>query len=328
MVRSKVQCKSDNCRRWANLNSDGFCPKCVSAGIDSSNDAVSTCNICKKDINDEDSQSVGCDGCGDWFHAKCAGPAALIELVTKAQSQELLGMLLWFCPECFSSSAKTYSIGDSKCTKLPSTSPKKTMQEKAFGPICEKYAQNTCDHGISGKGCDHYHPKMCCHYIRFGPHGKRGCNKTNCDYFHPKLCKHSLKPVPQRVFTNHSCSYFHLPRTRRNAQDQRQRQLYGPRRQTRNQQSFERPGNNADYRSGLPGPQDPFLGSLIRDLIKESIQAELGTLQSLTALSQQKAPPFLPGMNHFSQPWAQAMSAKKSSGYHPTQSQTQEWTTI
>ena len=339
MVISKVRCKSDNCKRYANLNSDGICPKCVSAGIDLPTEIISTCKICNNSINDEISKSIGCAGCCEWFHADCEGPSALIDLITQAENQELVGMLLWFCPSCSTGPTKTFSIGDSKCAKFPPPNPKKTMQETSYGVICEKYSKNVCPFGISGKGCNDYHPKMCRPYIKYGPHGKRGCNKAKCDYFHPKLCNQSLKPISQRFCTNHSCPYFHLPRTKRNLPDQHHRhdKLRG---QDRNHKSYRHHANyghlvnERNQTRAAPVWQDPFLGSMIRDMIKESIQAEFATMQNLAPMSNpqalhQKAPPFLPGMSHFSQPWNQsasiAIGSQQPSGPPLTQNLTQ-WT--
>ena len=183
------------------------------------------------------------------------------------------------------------------------------MLEKSYGAICDHYTKDTCAFGISGKGCESYHPKMCRRFVKFGSHGKRGCSKgTSCLYFHPKLCNKSLKPISQRVCTNQSCRYFHLPRTKRH-------QSYEKRGQTST--SFRQPNSRyTDRISRKENPhnveQDPFLGNLIRNLVKESLQVELASFQNLAPKVTQ-APPFLPGMSHFTQPWNQAVPPVRSS---------------
>ena len=335
MVKTRVYCLTDSCKRYANLSSDGYCPRCVSAGAEPLEEESSTCNICNDEIIDAVTKSIGCDGCGNWFHAKCAGPQALIDLITAADNQGIQGMLLWFCPDCASGPTRTFSVQDSKCVNVPPPRPKKTMQETSYGTICNDYLHNTCQFGISGKGkdgkeCVNYHPKMCRAFIRFGPHGKRGCNKSNCEYFHPKLCSKSLKPISQRLCTNQSCGFFHLPRTKRHAP-----QHHHHRPQQRG--GFDRghqtnripPVENSDLQSSaaIMG-QDPFLGNLVRNLVKETIQMELATLRNLApSPAAQPAPPFLPGMSHFSQPWnppMQPMSSQQSGP--PLTQQHPQWT--
>ena len=99
-------CKTDSCRKYANLNQDGYCPRCQSSDTNVLDETISNCGICKLAINDEESKSIGCDGCGTWSHAECAGPPALINLISISTAENhssdkpLLGMLLWFCPNC------------------------------------------------------------------------------------------------------------------------------------------------------------------------------------------------------------------------------------
>ena len=330
-------CKTENCRRYANLNQDGFCPVCQPPET-STNECVDNCGICRAEIKDEISKSIGCDSCGKWFHAECAGPTALIDLITEAvkhsPEKPLLGLLLWFCPDCTTRPVQDYKIGESKyihvlppsMTNSASEEPKKTMQEKSYGPMCENYSNNICKFGISGKGCSSYHPKMCRRYIKFGPHGKRGCNKGSaCSYFHPRLCNKSMKPVSQRICTNQSCGFFHLPRTKRHLPPvQRDSTIRGPGQSSQSWQSnltSQTPNMSLHPPGHAP---DHFLGNLIRNLVKESIQKELTYFQNQT-----NASPFLPGMSHFTQPWSQmppsdtGMNPHQLSGPPPTQSSSQ-----
>ena len=194
-------------------------------------------------------------------------------------------------------------LGESQCITIADKdtvkSPAKTMHEKSYGKICNKYLKSICPYGISGKGCNLYHPKMCRPFTKFGPKGKRGCNKgDSCSYFHPKLCFNSLKPVTQRVCTNQTCGFFHLPKTRRfpipdNRLPFRERQT-APFRERQPYVSSKRP-------VVTPLPRDDhFLAELITKIVKENIHAELMSFPNLA--TSEKVPPFLPGMRHFSQP--------------------------
>ena len=205
----------------------------------------------------------------------------------------------------------------------PITAPKKTMQERSYGKICDQFMLNTCPYGISGKGCEFYHPKICRSYVRFGPHGKRGCNKgASCDYFHPKLCNKSLKPISQRVCANLSCPFFHLPRTKRhvpsyhkiNSQHDSGGQLNSQVETNNSRSNAFQPGSekvihdSAQQRSSHKVLTDPFLGNLIRNLVKESLQMEIASFHNMAptlAPYSPQGPPFLPGMSHFSQPFNQ-----------------------
>ena len=89
---------------------------------------------------------------------------------------------------------------------------------------CTFYKQNICKFGISGKGCQFFHPKMCQRLLSNGNNNRKGCNKDGkCNYFHPPMCRNSLN---KRLCTNLDCSYMHIRGTKRfqqpPAQDARQ----------------------------------------------------------------------------------------------------------
>ena len=186
------------------------------------------------------------------------------------------------------------------------------MQETSYGSICKEYTENRCPFGISGKGCDFYHPKLCRPYVKFGSYGKRGCKKgSSCSFFHPKLCNKSLKPVSQRICTNQSCMFFHLPRTKRHNVNKPTLEKPSKRHSDAHQNGHRFENQNPK----IPLVEhDPFLGNMIRNIVRESIQVELAALQNM-APNQMKAPPFLPGMSHFSEPWktvAPTMSSQQT----------------
>ena len=255
-------------------------------------------------------------------------------------------MLLWICPTCIDI-PKTVKIecNESKCNinvvtpienhQIQRVGPEKTMQEKSYGEICDEYMKNKCSYGISGKGCQYYHPKMCKPFTKFGPRGKRGCNKgDSCSFFHPKLCYKSLKPFSQRYCPNENCGYFHLPRTKRYMQPKNNygyhdhintsgSKLVYPTRATRRFNEMDR-----SFPKEQATGHDSFLGNL-KSLIRESIQMEFATLQG-QAPALSRAPPFLPGMSHFSQPTELGRNAEPPplhpqmlSGPHLSQAQSQ-----
>lgn len=55
-----------------------------------------TCPVCKLIINDEDPNSIECDGCVKWIHRKCAGVADSVF----AAISEHPGQISWFCVKC------------------------------------------------------------------------------------------------------------------------------------------------------------------------------------------------------------------------------------
>ena len=101
----RVSCKSDDCRKWANLNDDGLCPKCVTNAADTNEDcAACFCKICKQEVKDEETKAIGCDLCKNWFHPKCvSNNDAILQLLDTVTTEDnLLGCLLWLCPDCMS----------------------------------------------------------------------------------------------------------------------------------------------------------------------------------------------------------------------------------
>ena len=139
-------CKTENCRKYANLNQDGFCPVCQPPET-TTNECIDNCGICQAEIKDDISKSIGCDGCGKWFHAECAGPTALIDLITEAikhsPEKPLLGLLLWFCPDCATRPAQAYKIGESKCIHVPPPSMSGCASDE-LRKLCRKNRMVPC----------------------------------------------------------------------------------------------------------------------------------------------------------------------------------------
>ena len=166
-MKQRIYCNTVDCRRYANLDDNRFCPSCVSLNaVESLNNDV-TCKICSDKILESDLSTIGCDSCSCWFHSSCAGPPAelvkLLESMNKSTSSgtvTLKGMLLWLCPDCLKTPQRlSIECTDSSC-KVVDTSqsignntenePEKTMQEKSYGSICDQYMKSSCPFGISG----------------------------------------------------------------------------------------------------------------------------------------------------------------------------------
>ena len=78
--------------------------------------------------------------------------------------------------------------------------------------LCALFLQSKCPHGITGKQCENFHPRVCNQYRKNGNHPKYGCRKGNaCNYYHPDICPNSMK---SHTCLNHKCVYrWHLPHT-------------------------------------------------------------------------------------------------------------------
>ena len=85
---------------------------------------------------------------------------------------------------------------------------------------CPLYQKRSCPHGltgkrhINGKPCPYKHRRLCYYYSQHGPSGCRFKNK--CRFFHPEICQNSTK---LHMCLNRSCKEFHIPGTRRYAQE-------------------------------------------------------------------------------------------------------------
>ena len=78
---------------------------------------------------------------------------------------------------------------------------------------CSHYKNNGCKYGISGKGCDFFHPKRCSKLMNHGTKSKKGCNLgRKCPAFHPKMCPMSISKL--ECFDT-KCNLCHVKGTKR-----------------------------------------------------------------------------------------------------------------
>ena len=71
MANSRIYCKTPNCQKWSKLNAEQYCPKC--ATTEEEIDVDCKCNICNKDVHENDKKNIGCDLCNNWYHSECVG---------------------------------------------------------------------------------------------------------------------------------------------------------------------------------------------------------------------------------------------------------------
>ena len=61
-------------------------------------------------------------------------------------------------------------------------------------PVCKHYRKGKCQFGITGKGCEYGHPKICKVLMKHGNGGEKGCRLgKRCKDFHPYMCTKSLR---------------------------------------------------------------------------------------------------------------------------------------
>ena len=127
----RIYCKTEACRKYANLNEEGYCPVCKPPQPQEQEDDKSVCTICEVNINEETDGVIGCDVCHKWFHPKCVGPPELDKLwdlfAKNSTSAEIIkGTLLWICPECSKKPDQCIKVTNQTCAKV---SEKENPQE-------------------------------------------------------------------------------------------------------------------------------------------------------------------------------------------------------
>ena len=115
------------------------------------------CNICKEEVLDNETKALGCDLCKSWYHPKCVGKEAILELLDAVaqidEGNDFLGCLLWICPIC-SSDRKDIKYENGACELLTEQMPPKS-KSKDKSVICKSYRLGTCNEGDS---CKFSHP--------------------------------------------------------------------------------------------------------------------------------------------------------------------------
>ena len=114
-----------------------------------------------------------------------------------------------------SSDSHSISTATSESSFHNKSQRKTSHKEKDVDKICPMYLENTCPHGISGKGCTFKHPARCNRYSKYGEDTRNGCTRgRKCWYFHPRLCQNS---VTMKMCLTKTCKEIHLVGTKRSA---------------------------------------------------------------------------------------------------------------
>jgi len=94
---------------------------------------------------------------------------------------------------------------------------KKDFSVFAGRDICPLLLKGICPHGISGAGCNAFHPKRCNYFVAAGNDRRHGCTmKGRCKFYHPKLCENAVK---LRTCLNQDCKEVHFRGTRRSMRE-------------------------------------------------------------------------------------------------------------
>ena len=133
--------------------------------------------------------------------------------------------------------------GDLDTNLLPNSNQIELTKETLWrerDDVCYSFLKGECPHGISGKNCKKFHPRICNRYRKNGSSPKYGCNKgQRCTYFHPDICPNSLR---SHTCFNQNCTFrWHLPHTARIERDYAQSNWY-------NRAGNMRRRTNYDYR--------------------------------------------------------------------------------
>ena len=227
---SRRTCKVSKCRRWKNINNNGFCSEHITAAADAViEDEVCECFTCSTVVR-EDDMAINCELCDKWYHVKCTN--VTVELYKQLDPEEgdpPLG-LQWYCDTCLPVINQLISNHRAKRNNETQTANKNAQCDHVKLPICENYRHGTCEHGMSGKKevngdtCPFRHPRNCTKYCQFGYNPQFGCINTECRFLHPVLCHYSVR---HRFCDNENCSYVHLKGTTRKKSDPDHIKYYG-----------------------------------------------------------------------------------------------------
>ena len=215
---TRTTCKISKCRKWKNLNDNGFCPDHTSANHTDEQE-ICKCNTCSLVVNDNDF-AINCELCNEWCHISCTTIGqTLYELIDPEEGDPPVGFQ-WFCDTCLpiiDNLKKAHKNRRDVGLQHVSTS---AQFDSHRTPICEDYRHGVCGHGISGKkavgdkmSCTFRHPKKCEKYCKYGINSSYGCINPECKFLHPILCRYSIR---HNYCENEKCTYTHLKGTKRN----------------------------------------------------------------------------------------------------------------
>ena len=220
LIMPRTICKLTKCRKWKNLDDNGFCPDHISTdpAADQSPE-VCNCSICSLVVNDDD-LAINCELCNEWYHISCSNIGeTLYELIDPEEGDRPVGFQ-WYCGTCLPIiNTLKQAHRNKRDSNLQHVSTGVQFDNQKT-PVCEDYRHGVCSHGMSGKKavgdeqfCSFRHPKKCEKYCKYGIDPNYGCTFPNCKFLHPILCRYSVR---QGSCKNEKCTFTHLKGTKRN----------------------------------------------------------------------------------------------------------------
>ena len=174
-------------------------------------------------------------------------------------------------------------------------------EEKPKVKTCRFYRNGTCKHGISGRGCEFEHPKICDKLLKHGTRQPQGCNKgKNCDKFHPKMCQTSISKL--ECFDG-KCRLRHVKRTKREKVKEKKEKK--PKDQTtETSDSAASPKGQNDFLGALRQLKTELLEAMDMKLAMTLSQAHYSqpTLNNVPSMMQQFPINFRPPLMHMYPP--------------------------
>ena len=223
------------CRKWKELNDDGFCSKCSEqedekdederCGMCQDNEPVPA-NIATENSSADVDMKIQCDWCDEWFHASCTGTQDYVDYIGREPpagegiSNGGLAVHLWFCAICVSEKSnilcdlknslkkaftpqkdKSHQVLETADTARTSTTSTTSTSKEQATPTANKN-----ESAATTQICSYYKKGICQH----GKSGKKLVNGKDCSYLHPKKCIKFCRYGEDRVNgCAGSCGSFH-----------------------------------------------------------------------------------------------------------------------
>ena len=121
-ILKRILCKGEEdgkrCRKWKQLNEDGYCDKCSNIAHDDEEPCgmcptVSSATPTDAEANSPDpGMKIQCVLCDEWFHAACIGSKEYVEYIGREaptgpehDAKGGIAIDMWFCASCVSKKA-------------------------------------------------------------------------------------------------------------------------------------------------------------------------------------------------------------------------------
>ena len=213
------------CRRWKNLNIDGFCEQCFSISANDNGedyDDDELCGMCSQGGSSKETESssdpgmqIQCDLCDDWFHASCTGSKEFTDYIGMeppsglGESNGSMAINLWFCSICCLKKATFLKDFKNQMKNVSNIAPvhgipsekviQKEVSDSVKPPIERQHSQSMSKeppierHQSQSMSREWKSKLDICKYYkkgqcRHGQSGKTQWNGQTCKFYHPKKC--------------------------------------------------------------------------------------------------------------------------------------------